>query len=51
MPQGSFDHPKGGYVRGLWEDVFLSCDEPTGKLLIDQLPRDGSRPGEGVPGQ
>ena len=25
-PQGSFDHPKGGYVCGLWEDASLSCE-------------------------
>ena len=41
--QGSFDHPKGGYVCGLWEDVFLSCEESTGKLLVGHLLRNGSR--------
>ena len=42
-PQGSFDHPRDGYVRGLWEDMFLSCERSAGKSLADHLLRDGSR--------
>ena len=49
-PQGSFDHSKGGYVHGLWEDVFLSCEGSTGKLLVDHLLRDGSRLEEDMSG-
>ena len=47
-PQESFDHPKGGYVRDLWEDVFSSCEGSTGKLLAGHLLRDDSRLGEDV---
>ena len=46
--QGSFDYPKGGYVRGLWEDMFLSCKGSARKSLSSHLHRDGSRPEEGV---
>ena len=47
-PQGLFDHPKGGYVRGLWEDMFLSCKGSAGKSLADHLLTDESRLEEGV---
>ena len=47
----SFDHPKDGYVRDSWEDVFSSCERSVRKLLVDHLLRDGSRLGEDVPGQ
>ena len=43
LSQGSFDHPKGGYIRGLWEDMFLSCKRSIGKSLVEHLLRDGSR--------
>ena len=42
-PQGSFDHSKGGYIRGLWEDMFLSCERSVGESLAGHLLRDGSR--------
>ena len=48
LPQGSFDHPKGGYVRRLWDDMFLSCERSAGKSLAGHLLRDGSRLEEGV---
>ena len=41
--QESFDYPKDGYVRGSWEDMFLSCKESTRKLLVDHLLKDGSQ--------
>ena len=41
----------GGYVRGLGEDMFLSCKGSTGKLLADHLLRDDSRLEEAVLGQ
>ena len=44
-PQGSYDHPKGGY------DVLSSCDGSAGKLLVGHLLRDGSRLEEDVLGQ
>ena len=47
-PQGSFDHPKGGYIRGLWEDMFLSCERSTGKSLVGHLLRDDNRLEKGV---
>ena len=48
--QGSFDHPKGYYVRDSWEDVFSSCDGSAGKLLVGHLLRDGSRLEKMCPG-
>ena len=51
LSQGLFDHPKGGYVRDLWEDVFSSYEGSVGKLLAaGHLLRDGSRLQEEVPG-
>ena len=51
-PQGSFDHPKDGYVSDLWEDVFSSCEGLARILLVaGHLLRDGSRVEEDVPGQ
>ena len=50
-PQGSFDLPKGGYVRGLWEDMFLSCKGSVGKSFVGHLLRDGNRLEGGVLGQ
>ena len=47
-PQGSFDHLKGGYVHGLWEDVFLSWEGSARKSLAGHLLRDGSRLEEDV---
>ena len=38
-------------MRGLWEDVFLSCEGSTGKLLASHLLRDDSRLKEDMPGQ
>ena len=49
-PQGSFDHLQGGYVQGLWEDMFLRCKESARKSLASHLLRNGSRLEEGVPG-
>ena len=49
-PQGSFDHPNGSYIHGLWEDVFLSYEGSVGKLLTDHILRDDSRLEEDVPG-
>ena len=51
-PQGSFDHPKGGYVRDSWEDMFLGYEGSTDKLLAaGHLLRDGSLLEEDVPEQ
>ena len=43
MLQGSFDHLQGDYIRGLWEDMLLSCKGSAGKSLASHLLRDGSR--------
>ena len=50
-PQGSFDHLKGSYVCGLWEDVFLNSEGSAVKSLADHLLRDDSRLGKDVPRQ
>ena len=42
-PQESFDHPKCGYVRDSWKDVFSSCEGSVKKLLAGYLLRDDSR--------
>ena len=42
-PQGSVDHLKGGYVQGLWEDMFSSYKELAEKSLAIHLLKDGSR--------
>ena len=47
-PQGSFDHPKGGYVCGFLEDMFLSCERSAGKSLADHLLKDDNRLEKGV---
>ena len=44
-------HPKGGYVRSSWDNVFLSCEGLAGKLLAGHLLRDYSRLEEDMPGQ
>ena len=49
-PQGSVDHLKGGYVQGLWVNMFLNCKGSAGKSLAGHLLRDGSRLEEGMPG-
>ena len=41
--QGSFDHLQGDYIRGLWENMLLSCKGSAGKSLASHLLRDGSR--------
>ena len=50
-PQGSLDHLQGGYVRGLWEDMFLSYKGSARESLVGHLLRDGCWLEEGVPGQ
>ena len=47
-PQGSFDHSKGGYVRGSLDDTFLSYEGSAEKLLADHLLKDDSRLEEDV---
>ena len=37
-------------MRGLWEDVFLSCEGSAGKSMVGHLLRDDSRIREDVPG-
>ena len=37
-------------MRGLWEDVFLSCEGSTGKSLAGHLLSDNSQLEEDVPG-
>ena len=49
--QGLFDHPKGGYVRGLWKDMFLRCERSIDKSLTDHFLRDDSRLEEDMPRQ
>ena len=41
----------GGYVCGLWEDMFLSCERLAGKSLVDYLLREGNRLEKDVSGQ
>ena len=36
-------------MRGLWEDVFLSCKGLAGKFLAGRILRDGSRLEEDMP--
>ena len=38
-------------MHGLWEDVFLSCEGSTGKLLADHLLRDSNWLEEDMSGQ
>ena len=47
-PQGSVDHLKGGYVRGLWMNMFLNCKGSARKSLAGHLLRDDSRLEEDV---
>ena len=47
-PQGLFDHPKGGYLRGLYDDVLSSCKGSVGELLAGHFLRDNSWLGKNV---
>ena len=38
-------------MRGLWEDVLLSCEGSAGKSLVGHLLSDSSRLEENVPEQ
>ena len=41
---------QSGYVRGLWEDMFLRCERSTRKSLASHLLRDDNRLEEDVSG-